>query len=82
VSDVIQRDYRDRLNPPILHRKEAFVTPDYPHYQQFAALTRQEEECGALGGNTRTIGILLGWEKRLQECGVVVLGHEVVRIAA
>jgi hypothetical protein len=44
--EVNHRDYSDTENPFILHRKETFVTPDYPRYQQFAALTRPEEALG------------------------------------
>ena len=37
-------DYATASNPPILHRKEAFLPEDYPQYQTFAVLTQQEEE--------------------------------------
>jgi hypothetical protein len=37
------RDYSSSDNPPILHRKEAFVDPLYRYFIDFAALTRQEE---------------------------------------
>jgi len=30
---------------PLLHQKDALVTPDYPLYQKFAKLSRQEEDC-------------------------------------
>ncbi len=59
-----QRGYSNTENPFIVHRKETFVTPDYPHYQQFAALTRQEEALGLLD-NPRAIGTRLAWEERL-----------------
>ena len=39
--EVNYRSYSDTGNPFILHRKETFVTTDYPLYQQFATLTRQ-----------------------------------------
>jgi len=41
---VRHRNYIDTDNP-VLHRKETF-TPDYPLYEQFAELTRQEEANG------------------------------------
>ncbi|WP_353931728.1 DNA phosphorothioation-associated putative methyltransferase [Okeanomitos corallinicola TIOX110] len=72
------RDYTDTENPPILHRKETFVTPDYPLYQEFADLTRAQEDLGLLN-NTRGIGTKLGWEKRLQIYGVEIHGHSLVK---
>ncbi|AFZ56174.1 DNA phosphorothioation-associated putative methyltransferase [Anabaena cylindrica FACHB-243] len=72
------RDYRDTENPPILHRKETFVTPDYPLYHEFAALTRAQEALGLLD-NTRGIGTKLGWEKRLQAYGVEIQGHSLIQ---
>jgi DNA phosphorothioation-associated putative methyltransferase len=40
------QDYSNLSNPPILVRKEAFVSSSYPHYQKFAKLSRQEEKLG------------------------------------
>src|SRR6266702_3830899 len=34
-------DYAGSDNPPILHRKETFLTPDHPLYTKFARLTQQ-----------------------------------------
>ena len=75
---VNQRDYGDRDNPFILHRKETFVTPDYPYYQQFAALTRQEEALGLLD-QSRSIGTRLAWEQRLVEHRVALQGHTLLQ---
>lgn len=75
--DVNYRNYSDTDNPFILHRKETFVTPDYPHYQQFAALTRQEEALGLLD-NPRSIGTRLAWEERLAQFKVAFQGHTLV----
>jgi DNA phosphorothioation-associated putative methyltransferase len=46
------RDYSGAANPPILHRKETFVAPDYPLYQKFARLTAQQEKWGLLDDAT------------------------------
>nr|WP_042490861.1 DNA phosphorothioation-associated putative methyltransferase [Anabaena sp. PCC 7108] len=78
THEVGYRDYSDSANPPILHRKETFVTPDYPFYQQFAALTRAQEALGLLN-NTRGIGTREGWEKRLQAYGVEIQGHNLIQ---
>ena len=75
---VDYRDYNDVMNPPILHRKETFVTPDYPLYQKFARLTLQEEKWGLLD-NANSIGTREGWNKRLQERQAKLSGHRLVR---
>ncbi|MBE9125351.1 MULTISPECIES: DNA phosphorothioation-associated putative methyltransferase [unclassified Coleofasciculus] len=74
---VTYRDYDTAENPPILHRKETFVTPDYPFYEKFAKLTRQEENWGLLD-NTRTIGTRKGWQQCLLEHCAELQGHRVI----
>lgn len=71
---VSHRDYRTTENPPILHRKETFVTPEYPHYESFLHLTRQEEQLGLLA-DSRSIGTLTGWLQRLDHVGVTIEDH-------
>jgi DNA phosphorothioation-associated putative methyltransferase len=71
------RDYRTSDNPPILHRKETFVTPDYPRYSEFAALTRLEQALGLLR-NTTAIGTRVLWEQRLELQGVELQGHSLI----
>ena len=73
------RDFSRYSNPPILHRKETFVLPEYPHFSKFERLTSQEERFGLFDSDTRTIGYREGWEERLKECGVSLRGHRVVR---
>jgi hypothetical protein len=73
-------DYSSAANPPILHRKEAFLPEDYPEYETVAALTRAEEELGLLT-DTATIGTREGWHSRLRAAGVTIEGHRVVRTA-
>lgn len=77
--DVDWRDYSDSANPPLLHRKEEFVGQDYPLREKFTRLTRQEERFGLLCSDTRTIGNSVGWNARLQDAGVELRGHRVVR---
>ncbi len=74
TEQVNYRDYRDSNNPPILHRKETFVTREYPLYEEFAELTRQEEALGLLG-NSRFIGTLQGWSKRLRHHRLEIKSH-------
>lgn len=75
TSQVGVRNYNDTDNPPVLHRKETFVTSDYPLYQLFAELTRQEEAFGLLN-QSREIGTREGWAKRLTDCGIEIQGHD------
>ena len=67
-------DYRNNLNPPILHRKESFLSENHPRRPEFEALTKTEEEAG-LYKDTTTIGFKLNWERLLQSKGLVVNGH-------
>ncbi|MEH2296752.1 DNA phosphorothioation-associated putative methyltransferase [Nostoc sp.] len=76
---VTHRDYETRANPPILHRKETFVTSNYPRYEEFAKLTQQEEELGLLNQKSN-IGTREGWEKCLTAHRVEIRGHQVYSI--
>lgn len=75
---VSYRDYSTSDNPPVLHRKETFVTPDYPLYEQFAELTRQEEALGLLD-SSRSIGTRQAWLQRLEDHRVELQGHHLIR---
>ncbi len=72
-------DYSASENPPVLHRKETFITRDYPNYHKFARLTRSEEKWGLLD-NTSVIGTREGWLKYLGYCGVEIQDHAVVEL--
>ncbi len=72
------RDYSQQENPPILHRKETFLSHNHPLYSKFAKFTKSEEKAG-LYSETKTIGNRQGWERRLQSCGVTVKNHRVIR---
>ncbi|WP_375469300.1 DNA phosphorothioation-associated putative methyltransferase [uncultured Nostoc sp.] len=76
---VTHRDYATRENPPILHRKETFVTSNYPGYEEFAQLTQQEQQLGLLNHKS-DIGTREGWEKCLAAHGVEIRGHQVYSI--
>ncbi len=80
TGEVKCLDYSNSENPPVLHRKETFVTTDYPNYEKFARLTRSEEKWGLLD-NTSVIGTREGWLKYLGYCGVEIHDHSVVERA-
>lgn len=67
-------DYKKKRNPPILHRKETFITPDYPHYEMFTHLTKMEESLELLTLNA-PIGTKHEWEKRLNRKRIIFEGH-------
>ena len=71
-------EFADSANPPILHRKEAFLRPDDPRRAKFERLTRQEERAGLLE-ETASIGTREGWQARLNATGFVLRGHRLVR---
>jgi DNA phosphorothioation-associated putative methyltransferase len=75
--DVRPHDYRTRENPPILHRKELFVSGDHPRYETFRRLSEQEERHELL--NHATIGTRSGWESVLWSTGWRLSGHRLVR---
>jgi DNA phosphorothioation-associated putative methyltransferase len=70
-------EYAASANPPVLHRKETFLTPDHPLYGKFARLTAQEEKNGLLDDSSG-IGTREGWSKRLAERGFSLKGHRLV----
>jgi DNA phosphorothioation-associated putative methyltransferase len=72
--EASQRDYSTTDNPPVLHRKETFVASDYPHYDTFAWLTKQEEVLGLLE-DSRGIGFRNAWEQRLRDRTLVIHDH-------
>ncbi len=70
-------EYQATTNPPILHRKESFLSPDYPLHAKFAKLTHQEEKHG-LPDDTATIGTRDGWLARLNAVGFALRGYRLV----
>ena len=75
--EVKKWDYSKADNPPILHRKETFVTPEYPLYSEFAELTKTEVALGLLD-DSRFIGNRNGWEYRLKKRGISFHGHRLI----
>lgn len=73
-EQVLVRQYHNSHNPPILHRKETFVDSDYPLYQTFAELTKQELALGLLD-NSRHIGTLQEWTRLLLQQGITLVAH-------
>lgn len=72
------RDYTRSENPPLLHRKEEFVGPDYPKRHLYERLTRAEMKAG-LYEHPERIGTVKGWLATMCAAGVAVRGHRLVR---
>ncbi len=72
------RRYEGSENPPILHRKEAFLSHDHPDYSKYARLSRIEESKG-LYQETSLIGTRAGWAEALRRAGLKLHGHRLVR---
>lgn len=70
---VTRTDYRERANPPILHRKEILLRPDDPRRPAFAALTRLADE-HKLFAEPHRIGTRKAWLERVEAAGLVVQG--------
>ncbi|NJO20855.1 MAG: DNA phosphorothioation-associated putative methyltransferase, partial [Spirulinaceae cyanobacterium RM2_2_10] len=73
-GEIGYRDYSETANPPVLHRKETFVSADYPRYHDFQHLSRQQEALGLLN-DSRRIGSRLSWEQRLVARGLELHDH-------
>ncbi|MFC1660910.1 DNA phosphorothioation-associated putative methyltransferase [Gemmatimonadota bacterium] len=73
-------DFSERTNPPLLHRKEALVGPEYPRRAAFERLTGREEKLG-LFDHPERIGTRRGWESALDELNVEVRGHRIFKKA-
>ncbi len=73
---VVYNDLSDDPNPPVLHRKDALVAPDYPHYSKFSQLIRQEQELGLLA-DFNAIRRLQGWQKCLQNNKITISDHKI-----
>ncbi|OZC84421.1 SAM-dependent methyltransferase [Rhodococcus sp. 06-418-1B] len=71
---VSWRDYSQSSNPPLLHRKEEFVSAEDPRAPLYESLTRSEVRAG-LYDHPEQIGVLKGWERTLAASGKIVRGH-------
>lgn len=66
-------------NPPVLHRKELLVHPEYPELTKFKNLTLQLEKLGAFA-NIVKLGTKLRWQDELKRLKISVKNHEATSI--
>ncbi len=67
-KSIRKSDYSKSDNPPILHRKETFVSESYPLTPLFKEITAEGEEIG-LYEKTSRIGFKKNWEKLIKSKG-------------
>ena len=65
---VRKANYTKSDNPPILHRKETFVSPTYPLHEHFKSLTSEGVAIG-LYDNVRAIGFKKNWLRLIAQKG-------------
>lgn len=75
---ISYREYIDLKSPPILHRKEEFVTRDHRLFSKFSRLTKQEEKYH-LYETPNSIGTRENWNKVLIEKHVRLQGYRLIR---
>ncbi|MBV9449970.1 MAG: DNA phosphorothioation-associated putative methyltransferase [Streptosporangiaceae bacterium] len=75
------RDYSQSDNPPLLHRKEEFLSSHDPRRALYERLTRAEYRAG-LYEHPERIGTLKGWQETLSAVGVTISGHRIMRGAS
>jgi DNA phosphorothioation-associated putative methyltransferase len=75
---VTYHDYDpDDDTSPILHWKESYLLPDYPQYEKFTKLTRQEIEWGLLD-DPKEISKRNKWLKKLETYCAELKGHRLI----
>ncbi|PSU99247.1 DNA phosphorothioation-associated putative methyltransferase [Photobacterium kishitanii] len=74
-------DYSNSDNPPILHRKEAMITPSNPHFEHFKNITQEGENAG-LYENTRIIGFKRSWHNIIERHGYELVDGRLFRSSA
>ena len=73
--------YDEHDNPPILHRKEHFILPEHPDYENFCLIT-QEGEAAGLYVNPRMIGFKASWQRLIAKQGYVLVDGRLFRSSA
>jgi DNA phosphorothioation-associated putative methyltransferase len=69
------RDYADSTNPPILHRREAFLDEFHPQYRRLVYLSEKEQALGLLSRSD--IGTRNGWKAALAERGLTIKEYDI-----
>ena len=77
TGSVVQTDFRQRSNPPILHRKETFLPRTDARRAVYEALTKQEEAVGLYRDPSR-IGLRVQWLALLKRLNFDHEGHTLI----
>ncbi len=76
---IDKRTYKNSLNPPILHRKELFLSADHPRQDEYKSLTASAEDLGLFKNKTK-IGYQRAWNDLISSIGYQLDGHQLVPI--
>jgi hypothetical protein len=76
-GSIVRSDFRQQVNPPILHRKETFLPRNDPRICSYAALTKEEEKAGLYRDPSR-IGHRVQWLALLQRLNLDYKRHTLV----
>jgi hypothetical protein len=76
---VTYSNFTNDYNPPILHEKDKLVPQDYPLYEKFAQLTKQEKEAGLLD-NLQEHNHLRNWGKYLENSEYKLEDYQLISV--
>ncbi|MFK5892106.1 MAG: DNA phosphorothioation-associated putative methyltransferase [Pseudomonadota bacterium] len=83
TEKIEKRNYQNSLNPPILHRKELFLSLQHPRQAEYQALTKMAEELGIFAQQSEKkiqIGFKQPWYSLIHSIGYQVEGHQLIPI--
>jgi len=80
TNDVLYRSFENSVNPPILHRKELFLSKHHPERNKLEALTRSAEEIGLFDQPAR-IGYRNQWYQLIAENGYELQDYEFIPLS-
>lgn len=76
-KSVTFRDYQNRNNPPILHRKELLLPKNHSKLPEYQAITRIAEKHN-LFLNVRSIGFKRHWLELVEKANLEIIGPRLV----
>jgi len=76
---INKRNYKNSLNPPIIHRKELFIHQNHSRQKEYQSLTKMAEALG-LFENKIQIGYKQPWYSLIHSIGYQVEDHQIIPI--
>ena len=72
-------DYARSTNPPVLHRKDAFLPADHPLHGEVRPADARKKKSTACSTTRPPSAPASGWEHRLKDRGFLIRGHRLMR---